>query len=546
MKKIRAIFGDVENRNKVFFSEIVILFVCFMLFIFAPFEIYLSSKEEFFFEGYEMIEFFVLCFFCLFVALSVANVICVLISKKLHNVFWVVIFSLAISFYIQGNYIVVDYGVLDGTAINWGDYRIEGLISHTMFVGILLVGLALLKKVQITKYMKAASGISVCLILVQLVTLFVLFLQQGGLGKEQVYVSTTDGEFSYSQDGNMFVLLMDTFDAKVMDDLLQSPEAETCKNVLADFTYYPNTTAVYSNTYYSIPQLISGKNVEEGMNYNQYINESYDFSQNSFYRQLMEEEWDCRIYTDTQLPQATQEVIFDNLKKHTLTVSSHRRLGTYMLKLVGFRYAPQGLKKYFWFYSDDMKDMLDIDSDTDEIFYWGNSEFFDGIDTIDAKNHDKVFAFYHLEGTHLPFYTTRDMVRTKTEVGINEEGLAMMNMIDKFCSKLKELNIYDNSVIVIIADHGHYDYHQGAVFMVKGVEEKHNFMQMEDSITFADMQATWYNLLNGGTAQEAVVVCDEKREYRPFWEVDKNELSEMVISKDSMQAEFTGKRICVE
>lgn len=546
MKKARKKFSCIENRDRFFCAEIVILFISFMLFVFAPFEIYLSAKEEFFFEGYEMVEFFLLCAGCLFIALSVANIICMAISKKFHNIFFAVLFSLSIALYIQGNYIVVDYGVLDGTAINWADYRMEGFVSHAMFVGIILIGLVLLKKVQIIKYMKVASGISVCLILVQLVTLVVLLLQQGGLGKEQVYVSTTDGEFSYSKNGNMFVLLMDTFDAKVMNDLLQSPEAEMCENVLTDFTYYPNTTAVYSNTYYSIPQLISGKNVEEGMNYTQYINAAYDFSNNDFYSQLKEEEWDCRIYTDTQLPEVTQEVIFDNLKKQTLTVSSHRRLGTYMLKLVGFRYAPQSLKQYFWFYSDDMKDMLDIDSETDKIFYWGNSEFFDGIDTIDVNNQEKVFAFYHLEGTHLPFYTTRDMVRTKTEVGINEEGLAMMNMIDKFCSRIKELNIYDNSVIVIIADHGHYDYHQSAVFMVKGIGEKHNFEQVEDSTTFADMQATWYNLLNGLPALEAVVVCDEKKEYRTFWEVDKNELSEMVISKDSMQADFTGKRICVE
>lgn len=532
------------KKKESIWTEIVIFFVCFMFCVFAPFEIYLASKNDFFFEGYEMISFFALCFGALFCGLSIINFFCMLISSKTHNFFFGLILSLGVAFYIQGNYIIVDYGVLDGNVINWNDYRVEGIVSHGVFILLLIIGLLLLKKLEIIKYMKLGSGMALCIILVQCVTLLTLLLQVGGLGKEEVYVSTTENEFTYSDQGNMIVLLLDTFDAQVMNELLQSEEAEYCQNILADFTYFPNTTTKYSNTYFSVPQILSGVEVEEDMTYDALIEKAYDTSENSFYKKLEDMKWDCRMYSDTQMPDATGEIVFDNINKHTLSVSSHRRLGEYMVKLIGFRYMPQCLKKYFWFYSDDMKDMIDIESDTEDIFYWGNTEFYEGIDSITTENEAGVFAFYHLEGTHLPFYTTRDLVRTKTEVGINEEGLAMMNMLDKFCLKLKDLGIYDNSIIVVMADHGHYEYHQNPVFMVKGVGESHEFVQSDVCFTYENMQQTWYNLLNGYPAHDAIVADEDG--IRVFYEIDKDELSEMLIMQNISEAEYTGKKLYVE
>lgn len=547
MKRFGVFFGNNENRKRLLYTEIVIFFLCFMFCVFAPFEIYLSSKEEFFFEGYELISFFILCFGTLFIALSFLNIVCMLLAFRgriLHNFYFSCLFSIGLAFYIQGNYIVVDYGVLDGNAINWQDYQLEGLVSHGVFVVFFILGIILLKKIEILKYMRIGSAVSGCIMLVQILTLSVLMLSSGGLGKEPVYVSTTEGEFSYSSNENMFVLLLDTFDAQVMNDLLASEDAEICKEVLGDFTYYPDTTSTYSNTYFSVPHIVSGEKATDDMTYDDYIETAYELADNEFYRELDHRGWKCRMYTDTQLPDVDEEVVFENLNKHILTVSSHRRLGAYMIKLIGFRYMPQCLKEYFWFYSDDMKSMISIESESDEIFYWGNTEFYEGIDSINLSDEKGVFAFYHLEGTHLPFHTTRDMVRTEEEVGINEEGLAMMNMLDKFFSKLREMGIYDDSIIVVMADHGHYEYHENPVFMVKGKGEKHDFITNGNGFTYDDMQNVWCNLLDGLPADEAVI-CHEDAD-RIFYEVDKDELSEMIVTEDLNDTQFTGQVITVE
>jgi len=533
-----------KNSRRILYTEAVLLFLCFMLFVFAPFEIYLSAKDSFFFEGYELVSFFALAFVCSFACASLVNVLMVLLGEKIHTIFFALCFSLSVALYIQGNYILADYGQLDGNSINWADYRVEGLISHGVFIVAVLVGLLLLKKVNVMSYMKAAGGISVCIILVQIVTLSTLMLQAGGLGKEPVYVTTTKDEYTYSQNENIFVFLLDTFDSKVIRDLLDSEDAEECRRVLEDFTYYPDTSSMYSNTRFSVPNIFSGVQVKDGMSYDEYAQEA--FQKNALYTGLIDKGWKCRVFTDLQIPENTDEIAFDNMEKYTLTVSSHRRLGEYMLKLIGFRYLPQCFKEYCWFYSDDMNDLIRIHSeDGYKIFSWNNQEFYEGIETASVEDINGVYSFYHLEGTHVPFKTNRDLSYSDSEVTIHEEAMAMMTLLDEFIGKLKELNIYDNSSIVILADHGYYDYRQNSIFFVKGKNEKHTFTISDKTVSFENLQEIYQNLANGMQAEDAVI---EWNGNRTFYDIDKDELRQMKIvgaATETENLQYTGEVLCV-
>ena len=507
------------------YTEVVILFICFMLFVFAPFEIYLSSKDSFFFEGYELIGIFSLAFGCSFLCASVLNVLIALLGEKFHNLFFSLVFSLGIALYIQGNFILADYGQLDGNPINWAEFKTEGFISNGVFIIAVVLGIVLLKKVNMVQYMKVGCGISICVIFVQLVTLATLLLQSGDLSKDPVYVSTTKGQYDYSSKENMFILLMDTFDSRVMQELLDSEDADECNRVLENFTYYPDTSTVYSNTRFSVPNILSGVQAQEGMTFDEFVAEA--FEKNDFFSELDSRGWKSRVYTDIQLPKASEEMPFDNIEPYILTVSSHRRLGEYMLKLVGFRYLPQCLKEYCWFYSDDMNSLKRIQSEEGyRIFSWTNQEFYEGIDSITVGDEEGVYCFYHLEGTHVPFRTNRDLTYSDSEVTISEEGMAMMALLDDFFVKLKELDIYDNSVIIVLADHGYYDYRQNGIFLVKGKNETHPFAVSDKKVSFESLQETYGNLLNGMAAEVAVVECNGDR---VFYDIDNDELRQMKI-----------------
>jgi len=123
--------------------------------------------------------------------------------------------------------------------------------------------------------------------------------------------------------------------------------------------------------------------------------------------------------------------------------------------------------------------------------------------------------------------------------------MAMMTLLDEFIGKLKELNIYDNSSIVILADHGYYDYRQNSIFFVKGKNEKHTFTISDKTVSFENLQEIYQNLANGMQAEDAVI---EWNGNRTFYDIDKDELRQMKIvgaATETENLQYTGEVLCV-
>lgn len=155
------------------------------------------------------------------------------------------LFCIYILFYFQGNFWLVDYGYLDGEAIDWSKYSIEGIIDVLIWIGILIIGILLIHKLNWQKCEKIISYVCVCIILIQCVTIISLFVGEGGFSKEPKYLSTNEYEFDYSQEENLIVIMLDSFDASVMAELLEGEDREKYSDILADFTFYPDTTGMY-------------------------------------------------------------------------------------------------------------------------------------------------------------------------------------------------------------------------------------------------------------------------------------------------------------
>lgn len=111
---------------------------------------------------------FLLSFFVLLV-------LSLLIPKKLIDVFLVLIFSIGFALYIQGNFINLDYGVLDGTEINWDNFGFSGTLNTIIWVLCVVVPLIIMK-IWKKKAIKILKMISLIIVSVQVVTTGVLLL----------------------------------------------------------------------------------------------------------------------------------------------------------------------------------------------------------------------------------------------------------------------------------------------------------------------------------------------------------------------------------
>ena len=145
-------------KKEFIYGESVILFVTFMILFFGPLEIYLASKDAFFFSGYDVLPITILFFAAGFFGLSVFQYILRRLNRSIWSPFCSFLFGCGLALYIQGNFILTEYGLLDGSTINWSEYKWEGVISACLFLFSIGASVFLLCKYK--KHFKTVSIIS--------------------------------------------------------------------------------------------------------------------------------------------------------------------------------------------------------------------------------------------------------------------------------------------------------------------------------------------------------------------------------------------------
>ena len=93
------------------------------------------------------------------------------------------------------------------------------------------------------------------------------------------------------------------------------------------------------------------------------------------------------------------------------------------------------------------------------------------------------------------------------EEGTYEKKLAAtLNIIDAYLSRLRENDAYDNSVIVIMADHGYLNSQdngrQNHILYIKGRNEHHEMETSDLPISYADLPDTFIELMNDKQTSE--------------------------------------------
>lgn len=409
------------------------------------------------------------------------------------------IFLITVDLYIQGNFLRTDYGQLDGQPIEWCEYTSSGIISILVLILILICGLVLYKKCSSDKLLRITKTISICIILVQAVTLVTLLFSKGALDNGDRYVVTDRNEWTYSPTDNFIILIMDAYDSRVFDDLYKGDCKDELEDTFEDFTYYRNTVDSYSLTDFSVPQIVTGSKYLNQSTYGEYLEEGYMTS--PILNELENKNYELNIYVKTNIPQGDATSRIANWSKQTIGVSSHKRLLIHLYKLVGFRYLPQQLKQFSWTYTEAIDDVQTIDMD-DNLIEWANWYFRDNIENINIDSERPTLHLLHIKGIHVPRNYDSAFNPVEEEVDLWEAARGVNLMIGEYLDRLRELGIYDNANIVILADHAANEYENSAfkqcpLLIVKGKNESHNFTIDERPVSYDDLQTGFINLSNG-------------------------------------------------
>ena len=520
--------------KKLIPAYILSFIIAFMLYIVEPISMFVNNRNDFNFNFSNFIKPMLLIFFVIFIGLSLFYTIIYFINKKFsnklgfYNVILIISYIGFILLYIQGNYMTSNLPKLDGSTIDWSIYGKENIIFFVILAIVVITYVICCKKYKMEKVINISKNISLAIFAMVFVG-FIPSLLSGELysNKKVLFVSNNNIN-NISTNKNFVILLLDTIDSSSFKEVVDNSEY---KDLFNDFTYYPDTLSMYPFTRDAIPQILSGKTNYNETSFVDYYNTAMDSS--PLIEKLSENGYDINLYEHDIKWNTEKSKIVSNIYEYTgsFTNKCYAKQET---KYVLFKYLPYFLKQY------SKIDYFSMNSCKDD--YVDNSFTVDNIkfnNIITSNELNKVeqnyFEFVHLEGAHSPFDNDKDL--NKIEDGTYTQKLeASLTIAKNFITRLKESGTYDNSIIIIMADHGYgvddWQSRLNPVLYIKGFNEHQNGNISNKAVSYADLMDAFIELLDGKKSTEIFSNVSNDRE-RPFiWYLylEEDHMEEMVAA----------------
>ncbi len=486
---------------------ILSLALSFLLGLYAPLELYFTNIKEFQFDFWALFPQLLGIFGILLVICLVGFGLCGLIHRRLYDLALLVGGMGYVISYVHGMFLVGNLPPLDGTDFSWSDYNTETVISLIACAVIAAVFLLLARLLHMKKMRKVITGISLFFTAILMVTVVTVGITNDGFQKKPLMAVTKNAEFQMSSDQNMVIFLMDAVDSKAFRQLMDGDDPEYAET-LSDFTYYPNTVGAYSFTEHSIPYILTGQWFENKEPFTDYTARAMAAS--PLLQKLKDENYRIGMYEEDLSCTEEQAAEFENVEKTTLRFTSFRAIAKEELKLVWFKYAPYLLKQAVHVDMNRFTMIVEPNS-ASELFHYVNWDFYP-----DAQNaqittvSDKVFKFIHIEGAHVPLRYDKDVNIIGSDKGDYDQNVqASMTILKQYLDDLKEAGVYNNTAIVVMADHGYWTYwddkllgRSNPLLAVKGVDESHPMALSEAPISYEDLQECFSRLLDGKSSDQ--------------------------------------------
>ena len=234
---------------------------------------------------------------------------------------------------------------------------------------------------------------------------------------------------------------MDELPSELFQDILKNNPS--LKDTFTGFFWYPEATARYAKTAYSVPHMLSGAE------YN-YLNPNWrsDYCNKSIFKLLCNEDQDIDyspffdLFTCAFLQKSKGGL--DNNQSNNKKVNDIYKSNE-LVKIVPFRFLPQILKSHVFYMP-----FIGMTGDNGHMDLDFNSEFLHNFNV--GSNRTKV-KFYYLYAGHPPYKynQTLHLIEDATHY---DQASGAINIVKNIVNNLKAAKIYDKTSIILSADHG--------------------------------------------------------------------------------------------
>lgn len=487
-------------------AAILTVAISFLVALYGPMELYFTNIHEFRYDVYLLFPELMKLFGLMVLGGLLCFGVCYVVYIRLYQSALVAALIGYLCTYIQGMFFSGHLPPLDGQKIRWQDYGAQNLQSLILW---LVVGMAVVLLVRFFHTRRLYQIASICggfLSAVLVVTLVTVGIQYDGFQHKTEAIMSRQEMFTMSEDENLVIFVVDALDSATFSEMIK--ENGEFADTLTDFTYYPNTVGAYAFTRHSIPYILTGQWYENQEDFFTFTTRAMDTS--PLLTTLEQENYRMGIYEEELIYRNDNVYKIENAVPAEYQVTTTKDFLKEQIKLVWFKYAPFPVKKLVKVDMQRCQGTVQLKNRT-ELFSPNNQEFYAAVqDARVEKTKDKCFRFIHIEGAHVPFRYDAEVNLIDEEQGSYEQNVACsMTIVKAYLQLLKDAGVYDNSAIIIMADHGYGNNKdvpiigRGNPFLaVKGIGEQHPFAGTDAPISYEDLQEAYGRLLEGKTGDE--------------------------------------------
>lgn len=125
-------------KKRLVFSAIVSAALTFTLCLFGPLDLFFNNYEEIWFHLQDIIGGLFLVAGIFFVLTTLVGT---LLRGKLHDIYMALMFGGLVGTYVQASFMNKDYGLLNGTSVDWSAYTGYGVVNTVIWLVCILVPL---------------------------------------------------------------------------------------------------------------------------------------------------------------------------------------------------------------------------------------------------------------------------------------------------------------------------------------------------------------------------------------------------------------------
>lgn len=450
-------------------SFAVIFLLVFMVVIFGPAEIFFGNYRDL---GVVFAEFGWKFMIAGVLGTIVMAFAVTLIPEKPRTVILTIIWGISVAAYIQGMFLNSGVESIGATAEGYVPEAGKAIINAGVWVFVIIVAFVVRRKMTDNwkKVMQLSAFVLVAMQLTGFVSLF-LTADENAFKYEETVVGLSGAEqYTVSANENIVVIVLDNFSNIWFNRAVE--EKPELISTLKDFTYYNNADSNYYKTYPSLLHIVTGYPYDPTVKTKEHVAKSWDNEKtNAYFELLQANDYKVNVYTDAMYiltggnPISVAEGKVDNISVLNAAVEiDYNLLYKCMLKMSCYRYAPNGLKPLFNVLNSEYSSIAK--GKTDDIEYL-NADYYKelvekGLTTDACSNY---FIIQHLNGTH-EFVNDEKCQYKEEGTDMNQTIEGIFYMLDEYFAQLKMLGVYDNSTIIICADHGTLELPQ-PIFFIK-------------------------------------------------------------------------------